>query len=330
MIASRLRDLLVCPACLGPIHDSHVSKVLVCETCQVEYPVHDDIPIMLRPDLQHPTANGDFGLNHKAQQAAFSDSESRDEFGVVRPRGAPALYGQLMHEKFRRSVLGLEKLLPSSTVLVVCGGAGMDAEFLAQAGARVILSDISLGVVLQAQERSRRFGVDLALVVADAEALPFREASVDAAYVHDGLHHLEQPALGLGEMARVARRAISVNEPASALATTAAIRLGLAQRVEEAGNRVMRLTLDEIVEELIKHSFRPIRPHRYGMFYRHRPGAAMHALSRPKVLPLAVGGLALANRILGRFGNKLTVQAIRVDQGAAQATGSARPRRPRT
>jgi ubiquinone/menaquinone biosynthesis C-methylase UbiE len=41
----------------------------------------------------------------------------------------------------------------------------------------VILSDIAVGVVLQARERARRFGLDFDLLVADAEALPFADAS---------------------------------------------------------------------------------------------------------------------------------------------------------
>ena len=50
----------------------------------------------------------------------------------------------------------------------------MEAEFLARRGARVILADISLGAVERALERARRFGFELAGVVADAERLPFR------------------------------------------------------------------------------------------------------------------------------------------------------------
>lgn len=208
-------------------------------------------------------------------------------------------------------MIGLEQLLPGATALTICGGSGVDAEFLARAGARVILSDISLGVVLQARERARRYGLDITLVVADAEALPFRDASIDVVYVHDGLHHLERPALGLAEMTRVARRAVSVSEPAAAAATAAAVRLGLAEDEEEAGNRVRRLTLDEISRELSDRGFRPIRPHRYAMYYRHWPGRTMRVLSTRPLLPLAQAGLNALNRVAGRFGNKLTVQAIR-------------------
>jgi ubiquinone/menaquinone biosynthesis C-methylase UbiE len=217
----------------------------------------------------------------------------------------------LLREKFRRSVIGLEQLLPGATALTICGGSGVDAEFLARAGARVILSDISLGVVLQARERARRYGLDLTLVVADAEALPFRDASIDVVYVHDGLHHLERPADGLAEMARVARRAVSVSEPAEAAATAVAVRLGLAEDEEEAGNRVRRLTLEEISRELSSRGLHPIRPHRYAMYYRHWPGRTMRVLSTRPLLPLAQAGLNVINRLAGRFGNKLTVQAVR-------------------
>jgi ubiquinone/menaquinone biosynthesis C-methylase UbiE len=150
------------------------------------------------------------------------------------------------------------------------------------------------------------------LVVADAENLPFRDGSVDVTYVHDGLHHLERPALALAEMARISRRAVSVSEPATAFATSAAVRLGLAEHREEAGNVVRRLTLAEIVSELATHGFEPVAPHRYAMYYRHWPGRAVRLLSRPGLLPLATGGFLIANRLAGRFGNKLAVQAIRV------------------
>jgi ubiquinone/menaquinone biosynthesis C-methylase UbiE len=248
---------------------------------------------------------------HKERQIAFFDQDSVDDFGVTRPRGAPELYGWLLEEKFRRSIVGLEHLLPGSTVLTICGGSGIDAEFLARRGAHVILSDIALGVVLQARERATRFGLDFDLLVADTEALPFADASVDIVYVHDGLHHLAQPAVGLAEMARVARRAVSISEPADAFATNSAARLGLADKREEAGNPVRRLSLDEITSALTARGFRPVRPHRYAMYYRHWPGTAMRILSSPVLLPLAKAGFGAVNRIVGRYGNKLAVQAVR-------------------
>jgi hypothetical protein len=112
-------------------------------------------------------------------------------------------------------------------------------------------------------------------------------------------------------MARVARRAVSISEPANALMTAAAVRLRLADEVEEAGNPVRRLTLEEIRAELTARGFRTLRPHRYAMYYRHWPGRAMRVLSAPVLLPLAKASLNLLNRVAGRYGNKLAVQALR-------------------
>jgi uncharacterized protein YbaR (Trm112 family)/SAM-dependent methyltransferase len=310
LISPDLLDLLVCPTCRGGLVSDSVRRTLGCTACGARYPVHLEIPILLPPALQQAERHADRS-GHKHQQVAFFDQDPRDDFGITRPRGAPELHAWLLREKFRRSILGLEGLLPTSTALTICGGSGIDAEFLAEKGARVILSDISLGVVLQARERARRFGLDFELVVADAEALPFRNSSVDIVYVHDGLHHLEQPSVGLAEMARVARRAVSITEPAAARATAAAIRLGWAESQEEAGNPVRRLSLDEIVSDLTVRGFRPIRPHRYAMSYRHWPGRPMTILSTGFLLPLAKAGFALLNRAFGRYGNKLAVQAIR-------------------
>jgi ubiquinone/menaquinone biosynthesis C-methylase UbiE/uncharacterized protein YbaR (Trm112 family) len=305
-------EMLACPVCRGALEFPVSSPDrLECASCGLDYSSYLEIPILLAPELRTPAGASPTALGHKERQVAFFDQDPADDFGVTRPRGAPPLYGWLLEEKFRRSVLGLEELLSGATALTICGGSGLDAELLVRAGARVILSDISLGVVLQARERALRYGLEIALVVADAEALPFRDASIDLVYVHDGLHHLERPAAGLAEMARVARRAVSVTEPAAAAVTSAAVTLGAAEAVEGAGNRVRRLTLAEIESELSARDFRPLRPHRYAMYYRHWPGRAVRALSAPLLLPVAKMAFRAVNRAAGRFGNKLTVQAIR-------------------
>lgn len=187
----------------------------------------------------------------------------------------------------------------------------MDAELLVGAGASVITSDLSLGAARRAQERTRRHGVDFDAIVAEVERLPFADCSVDIAYVHDGLHHIEDPLAGLREMARVARKAVCVTEPADALVTSFAVKVGFALEREEAGNRVARLQLADVSRALEAEGFRVTRAKRYGMFYRHEPGPAMRALSRPVLFPLAMICFRLLNAAVGRFGNKLAVQAVR-------------------
>lgn len=266
-----------------------------------DYPVEDGIPIFVQG-----------GSDHARRQAAHFDEEDA-EFEISRPHGTTQLYRWLIEEKFSRSIRGIRELVPRRTALAVCGGSGMDAELLARAGASVVSADISLGAARRARERARRFGVAITPVVADAEDLPFVDRSFDLVYVHDGLHHLEHPEAGLSEMARVARVAVSITEPARAVVTALAVRLGLALEREEAGNPVARLDLDEVKAALSEHGFHVVEAHRYGMYYRHHPGSVSHLLSRRRLFPLATGALRALNDAGGGIGNKLTVQAVRQD-----------------
>jgi ubiquinone/menaquinone biosynthesis C-methylase UbiE len=166
--------------------------------------------------------------------------------------------------------------------------------------------------VARIEERSRRHGVGIEAFVAQVQRLPFADRSFDLVYVHDGLHHLEDPAAGLAEMARVARVAVSVTEPARAAITRAAVGLRLAMDREPAGNRVARLTCEEVAAALTDAGFVVVRSKRYLMKYAHEPGRIMSLLSQRAVLPAARAGFAAVNAIGGRAGNKLTVQAVRV------------------
>jgi SAM-dependent methyltransferase len=251
------------------------------------------------------------GGEHARLQAAHFDEED-DEFETTRPHGTTRFYEWLIREKFRRGIDALPDLPAGSGALAVCGGSGMDGELLARAGATVVSADISLGASRRARERAHRFGLDLLPVVADAESLPFADRSFDLVYVHDGLHHLEHPEAGLAEMARVARRAVSITEPAQAAATRLAVRLGLAQEREEAGNRVARLDPGDVAAFLRARGFDVLRAGRYGMLYRHRPGAPSRLFSAPAVFPVTVAGLRAANAVAGPLGNKMTVQAQRL------------------
>jgi SAM-dependent methyltransferase len=296
-----LRRLLVCPICHADLGGS-----MGCEGCGAQYERSGEIPVLL-PEASRTA--------YKHQQAASHDDHPTPEFEIRRPAGAPALYGFFMEDKVRRATMGLSSLLRGATVVTLCGGSGMDAELLARLGCRVIATDISPGACARALERARRTGLPILPVVADAEQLPLKDKSVDIAYVHDGLHHLEQPLDGVAEMARVASAAASVNEPARAAVTALAVRRGIALEWEHSGNRVGRLLPDEVVAALRARGFREQHPHRYGMYYKHHPGAIMRLLSRGRLLPFAKAGFGVANALAGGVGNKMTVQAIRQDGG---------------
>ena len=285
---------LACPRCRTPL------DALRCPGCGAAYREEDGIPELLPP--------GDD--EHKSAQAAFFDDEADPEWETVRPFAAPAHYRWLMEEKLRRATDAIGPLA-GETVLVVCGGSGMDAHLLANAGARVVTCDLSVGAARRARERARRFGLDVVSIVADVERLPFADRAAPVVLVHDGLHHLERPEVGLAEMARVAGRAVSVTEPARAAATSAAVRVGLAQEREEAGNRVARLRPGDVTAPLEAAGFRVVAARRYPMRYRHEPGAVVSALSSPPLRPFGRVAQRALDVTLARFGNKLAVQAVR-------------------
>ncbi len=305
--------LLACPACRegGLRGFRSAAGRLVCDICAAEYEVRDGVPILLPPGTVYEAGHDELEHlhDHKRGQAAYYDRGVAEEFEIERPHGAPAAYRWTLEEKFRRSV----ELLPDLrglTVLDACCGSGMDAEFLARAGARVLAVDISLGCVARARERARRRGLEYLAVVGDVERLPVRSGGVDIAYVHDGLHHLRDPLVAVRELARVARRAVSVNEPADAFVTRVAVRLGLALREEEAGNPVMRLRPADVARELERAGFR-VTARRYALYYRHHPGPVMAFLSRRGVFAAYRAGVAAVNVAVGRLGNKLQVTGVR-------------------
>jgi len=311
MVVDTLRNLLVCPAC----HERLLWSEFNCDCpgCSRSYPVRDGIPLLINNpyDSAHDEIHHSAEEAQKRNQATYFDREASEDFEIMRPHGASRLYRWFLSEKFRRSLSGIGENLGAVTALVICGGSGMDAEFLVRSGASVISSDISLGAARRAAERARRYGFEVLSIVADAERLPLGDRSVDLVYVHDGLHHLSDPMVGLREMARVASRYVSVTEPYEAAITAVAVQLGLAKEFEDGGNRVARLRFPEAHRELVELGFGASAMRRYIMYYRHQPGKVFHALSAPGVFWVARQLWAITNTLLGRFGNKVAIVAVR-------------------
>jgi SAM-dependent methyltransferase/uncharacterized protein YbaR (Trm112 family) len=314
-----LGPLLACPMCFGSVEQAPGSYR--CTACQRTYPIVDGIPMMVADvgttdhdeiDHLHGGAGaGPDGPDHKAEQALHFDRRVAEEFEITRPHGTPRFYRFLLGEKFRRGTQPIGPGLAGAIALTVCGGSGMDAEFLARAGARVVSSDLSLGAAQRTRERATRYGLDVTPIVADVERLPFADGTFDLVLVHDGLHHLERPEAGLREMARTSRRWISVSEPARAVVTGLAIRVGFALEREEAGNRVERLEPDDVARALGTAGFQTVDAHRYAMYYRHEPGLVFRLISRRGLFPVVRAAWRLGNTVIGRVGNKMVVVAER-------------------
>lgn len=300
-----------CPRCAGVLTESDAGWW--CEACAWTASSADGIPVLL-PDPEmasHDELDHHNEHRHKAAQAEHFDRLDEEAFETVRPHGTPRLYRFLLGEKFRRALSPIKAQVAGTSALTVCGGSGMDAEYLSRVGARVISSDLSLGAATRAKARSERYDLGIQPVVADVEHLPYANQSVDLVVVHDGLHHLDDPYNGLAEMSRVARRWVVVTEPAAAAITRLAVRLGLALETEEAGNRVARLEPSRVAEYLRGRGFRVLRAQRYAMYYPHHPGVVFWLLSLPLIFPVVRQSWRVANAIVGRFGNKMVVVAER-------------------
>lgn len=91
---------------------------------------------------------------------------------------------------------------PGERVLDIAAGTGTMSKQFADAGAQVTALDFSQGMI---DEGLRRHGTNprIEFVRGDATALPFDDASFDAASISFGLRNVQQPQLAIDEMLRV-------------------------------------------------------------------------------------------------------------------------------
>lgn len=101
----------------------------------------------------------------------------------------------------REAAIASARVRPGARALDVGAGSGFVTEELLRRGVAVTAVDASEAM---AAELARRFPEAMARV-ADAERLPFPDASFDAVFANMCLHHVERPAVALAEMARVLR-----------------------------------------------------------------------------------------------------------------------------
>ena len=92
------------------------------------------------------------------------------------------------------------------TVADVGTGTGFVAAGIAPRASRVLAVDNSPAMLEVARKNLGELGIrNVELVEGDVRALPLEDASVDAAFANMVLHHAEDPAAMLREMARIVR-----------------------------------------------------------------------------------------------------------------------------
>jgi demethylmenaquinone methyltransferase/2-methoxy-6-polyprenyl-1,4-benzoquinol methylase len=96
----------------------------------------------------------------------------------------------------------------SGAILDVCTGTGdLALAYAAKAGpgVRIVASDFCRPMLDRGVEKSRKAGLPVEWVEADAQELPFPAASFDLVTVAFGLRNIADTARGLAEMARVCK-----------------------------------------------------------------------------------------------------------------------------
>jgi SAM-dependent methyltransferase len=244
-------------------------------------------------------------------QQHFYEEECDPEFEINRPHGCGRLYEFLIGHKLRTGLATLGCDIVGRTVLEICCGSGMMSEKFVRAGAEVTGADFSASAVARAEERSRRYRFDARFMVADAENLGFPDRSFDFVAVHDGLHHLDNPEHAIREMARVARRGVLIMDPARAALTRLAILMGVAVQMEDAGNEVKRLVPGDVAAILRSEGYETVRWRRTLMYYPHQPPAWFERFDKTLAFVAFRVLFSSANVVLGRWGNKLALAALR-------------------
>jgi ubiquinone/menaquinone biosynthesis C-methylase UbiE len=181
--------LLRCPSCRAAL--AQRPSGVACTSCGAAYPAAGGILDLRSPDLDV----------HKQRQNDFFSGEAEGyERDVVNAPFYQAL-DALTVERWAR------QLPPASLVLDIGSGTGRVAIALARLGHRVIAMDLTAPLVERARQKALEAGVAgrITFVLADAEALPIAEGSLDAAVAHGVLHHLEHPEAVIARAGRALR-----------------------------------------------------------------------------------------------------------------------------
>jgi ubiquinone/menaquinone biosynthesis C-methylase UbiE len=109
---------------------------------------------------------------------------------------------RIMLGRFRRAY---GALLRGETIEVGVG-SGLNIPFYSPDVTRAVGIDLSREMLRQARERASHLGIPFALVQADAEALPFPDATFDTVAISLALCTIPDPVKALLELGRVCRR----------------------------------------------------------------------------------------------------------------------------
>jgi ubiquinone/menaquinone biosynthesis C-methylase UbiE len=184
-------DILRCPACGQPL--SKKKNELICKSCGTNYHKLEDFWDLI------PAASSSLKLSEREHYSQKSHC-----YAEMHEAWADSPFYRHYHDSFLDE---LRRLPDESLILETGCGLGHDGLELLRAGCRLVETDIAVGQLAQARQLHSSHGLERRseYLLADAEYLPFVDASFDGALMVASLHHLQDPARALGEMRRVLR-----------------------------------------------------------------------------------------------------------------------------
>ena len=195
---------LVCPACRGPLRET--VDAIACSGCGRSFPVVDGIAdLRLRPDRflsqQEDRAKGLAAIEQARGRGFLAALEA---YWRMTPELDPTLAAGHIRRQQAELAVGealLGELGATPSIDLGCGSGGLLAAVAAQ-GRTIIGVDAAFRWLLIGRERLRELGAKPLLLCANAEALPFADASVPAVCANDLLEHVVEPSAVLRELAR--------------------------------------------------------------------------------------------------------------------------------
>ena len=103
--------------------------------------------------------------------------------------------------RWRREVITAVDPQPGELVLDLAAGTGTSSQPFLDAGAEVVPTDFSIGMLQVGKEAKPH----LPFTAGDGTRLPYRDATFDAVTISFGLRNIVDPAAGLRELRRVTR-----------------------------------------------------------------------------------------------------------------------------
>lgn len=166
--------------------------------------------------MRSPRSIGEAFDRHRAGVERALASGDPAEIKRVYVELGDLLESAVQHEDSEAPVLSLPEtapvvsgLLSDALGLVLDAGCGPNPVISMAVGrdgrCRIVGVDLGLGIVRLARAVARGAGISFLPVVADVEALPFKDAAFDAGICDDTIEHLPRPEAGVDELARVLR-----------------------------------------------------------------------------------------------------------------------------